>query len=172
VLNFLNENAGTIQAGLAMLVAMATVLYTVITSMMFREMGRTNKHQVEQIHLLERSMRGTTYQSLIEGASAINQIFVARPELASLWQPLDYVGTNGPFQRVSEAWVVTMMMDFYENMFFQHEQGNVPEPIWKRWETHIGNVFRQTKVREHWAKARSVYYTGFQQFVDGLLKDA
>jgi len=101
-----------------------------------------------QIKQVERSIRGSTYQSMIDKASVINRIFVDNPDLADLWGSVKYVGVKGESKEVRQAWIIKMITDFYENMYFQHEQGNIPEEIWERWRRHIINVFRNTKVQE------------------------
>jgi hypothetical protein len=122
-----------------------------------------------QLKQVERSIRGSTYQSVIDEASLINRIFVDNPDLADLWGSVKYVGVKGEPKEVRQAWIITMMMDFYENMYFQHEQGNIPEEIWERWKRHIIKVFSNTKVQEQWGKAKDVYYKSFREFIDCAL---
>ena len=93
-----------------------------------------------QLKQVERSIQGSTYQSMMDEGSAINRIFVDNPDLADLWGHVTYVGVKGEPKEVRQAWIITMMMDFYENMYFQHEQGNISEEIWARWSRHILNV--------------------------------
>ncbi len=123
----------------------------------------------KQLKQMEKSIRGNTYQSMIEEAASINRIFVGNPELAELWGRVKYVGTEGDPKEIQQAWVITMIMDFYENMYFQYEQSNVPREIWERWRRHIINVFKNTKVREQWDKAKDVYYKPFREFIDKAL---
>lgn len=120
---------------------------------------------------MEKSIRGSTYQSMIEGASSINQIFIENPKLADLWGSFKYVGTKGNNKKIRQAWIITMMMDFYENMYFQHEQGNIPEEIWQRWKLHIINVFKVTKVKKQWNNAKVVYYKPFRDFIDTSIRE-
>ena len=119
-----------------------------------------------QLKQVERSIRGSTYQSMIEEAFTINRIFVDNPDLAELWGSVEYVGVKGDPKEIKQAWIITMMMDFYENFYFQHEQGNIPEEIWKRWKRHILNVFKNSKVKQQWSKAKDVYYKPFREFID------
>jgi len=123
----------------------------------------------KQLRQMEKSIRGNTYQSMIEEAASINRIFVDNPELAELWSTVKYVGVKGNPNEIKQAWVITIMMDFYENMYFQYEQGNIPKEIWERWRRHIINVFKNTKVREQWDKAKDVYYKPFREFIDKAL---
>lgn len=122
-----------------------------------------------QLRQVERSIRGNTYQSMMEEAAAISCIFVDNPQLADLWTGIEHVGTKGQPKKVKQTWVMTMMMDFYENMYFHYEQGNIPEEIWKRWERHIISVFRDTKVKKQWSKAKSAYYKAFREFIDSAV---
>ena len=122
-----------------------------------------------QLKQVERSIQGSTYQSMMDEGSAINRIFVDNPDLADLWGHVTYVGVKGEPKEVRQAWIITMMMDFYENMYFQHEQGNISKEIWARWSRHILNVFRNTKVQEQWDKAKDVYYKPFREFIDSAL---
>lgn len=119
-----------------------------------------------QLKQVERSIRGSTYQSMIQETSTINRIFVDNPDLAELWGSVEYVSVKGEPKEVKQAWVITMMMDFYENLYFQHEQGNIPEEIWERWKRHILNVFKNSKAKQQWSKAKDVYYKAFREFID------
>jgi hypothetical protein len=103
---------------------------------------------------------------MMEEAAAISSIFVDHPQLADLWAGIEWAGSKGQPRKVKQTWVITMMMDFYENMYFHHEQGNIPDHMWKRWEQHIISVFRDTKVKEQWSRAKNTYYQRFQEFID------
>ena len=122
-----------------------------------------------QLRQMEKSIRGNTYQSLIEEAASINRIFVDNPQLAELWGSVKYVGAKGDPNEIRKNWVITMIMDFYENMYFQYEQGNIPKEIWERWRRHIINVFKNTEVRDQWDKAKDVYYEPFRKFINKAL---
>ncbi|MCS6845164.1 MAG: hypothetical protein NZ528_12720 [Caldilineales bacterium] len=124
-----------------------------------------------QIRQIDRSIRGNTYQTLIYDGSAISRIFVDNPELADLWGTVEYVGRSGDHKQIRQAWVITMMMDHYENIFFQHEQGCIPDEMWERWARHISNVFTSANVQAQWSKARDVYYGPFREFVDRTISE-
>ena len=125
-----------------------------------------------QLQQVEKSIRGNTYQAMIDQASTINRIFVDNPELARLWGSVEYVGVKGKKNEVKMDWILTLMMDFYENMYFQHEQGNLPDEIWKRWEWHIVHTFKKSKrLNERWKKSRRAHYEKFVKFIDDRLED-
>jgi hypothetical protein len=124
-----------------------------------------------QIRQVDRSIRGNTYQILIYEGSSISKIFVDNPELADLWGKVEYVGASGDLKQIKQAWIVTMMMDHYENIYFQHEQGCIPDKLWERWERHISNVFKNTNIQAQWSKAKSVYYRPFREFVDRVISE-
>ncbi len=130
-----------------------------------------------QLRQLERSIRGTSYQSIIYD-SQINKIFVDEPDLADMWDGIDYLEVPDQQNRmrrkaVKQRWLVSMCLDHYENIFIQHELGNIPPQLWARWSRHLANVLgRQSVFRATWPSFKPVYYDKFADFVDHIMNSA
>lgn len=153
-------------ATIAAAVSVATLLGLIITLWFNHKMLKATSLQLEQI---ERTIQGNTYQSLMDQVTNINRIFLDSPSVRDLWDPIPYVGRSGDPIDDKQSWAIAIMMDFYENMYFQHEKGNVPDEIWDRWSRHIINVFKTPRVRAQWDAAKVVYYRPFRDFVDNAL---
>lgn len=124
-----------------------------------------------QVVLLRRSIQGSTYQRIHDSVTDINKLWVEKPELASLWKGVEYVTSEGAKDEISRRWVITIMMDFYQNLYFQYRHGNIPTEIWRGWEKHILNVFKKSQsIRKAWEEAKTVYYKEFRDFIDAHLK--
>ncbi len=124
-----------------------------------------------QLKINEKSTMGNTYQSMRQEGFAINRIFVDNPELGELWGDVEYVGSKGDLIEIRKAWVITMILDYYENLFFQNEQGILPAEAWERWRKHIINVFKKAKIQDQWNRAKIVYYKPFREFIEQSIKD-
>jgi hypothetical protein len=150
---------------IASLTIQAVGLFGVVISILF---------VVRQFRQIERSIRGSSYQSIIYDAK-INQIFVEEPDLADMWDGIEYLTPDNQQDRnrkkaVRQRWLVAMCLDHYENIYFQHELGNIPPELWARWERHLVNVLgRQSVFRVTWPSFRSVYSEKFVEFVDNIM---
>ena len=165
---WLNTNAGSVQSISAVLVFIAAAIYTYFTYQMFNKMREANLNQAEQTRLLSQNIRGSTYQSILESAAAINRTIIAYPELSKLGESLSYGGYDNGKENIREAWTITMALDLYENVFFQQEQGNVPKELWNKWKEHIQEVMKNDEVKKQWAKSKKIYYAKFVAEVDKL----
>lgn len=128
----------------------------------------------DQIKQTERNISGSTYESSIEQARYINSFFVLYPELTDIWGSIEYLGIKNnecQMDEVRKKWIITMIFDFYENLYFQYKQGNVPEEMWNRWEKHIINVFKNGHIHDQWINAKKVYYEPFVHFIDDNLNN-
>lgn len=127
-----------------------------------------------QFKQLERSIRGTSYQGIVY-TPQISQIFVDHPELADMWKSTSYLNTpkrkrNAEYKEVQQRWIVSLCFDHYENIFIQHELGNIPDALWARWSRHLSMVVGKEPIfREMWPEFKDVYYEPFAMFVDDAM---
>ena len=128
-----------------------------------------------QIRQLERSIRGASYQGIVYDPQ-ISNIFVDHPELADMWKSSSYLAVVGrrrrkaQYKTVSQRWIISLCLDHYENIFIQHELGNIPDHLWQRWARHIRIVLGGEPIfRELWPQFKQVYYEPFADFVDEVM---
>jgi hypothetical protein len=125
---------------------------------------------VFQLRQLERSIKGSTYQSIIEAADRTQSVFLTYPELADIWEPLDYITTKGDVKQIRRDWLLVTIMEHYENMYFQYKQGNIPQQMWGGWELHLKRLFQSdTAFRRSWPAGKEFYSGEFRDFVDKII---
>jgi hypothetical protein len=152
----------TIQLGALLISTLNLVIFLISVVFVYRQLRQVDK-----------SIRGSTYQTLIYDGSRISGILVEHPELADVFEGVEYVGSVGDLKTVQQAWIITMALDHYENIYFQHEQGLMPDVMWDRWERHLTTVFTTTpRIQEQWEKAKGVYYRPFREFIDRAIAQA
>ena len=80
------------------------------------------------------------------------------------------MGSDNP-NNMQKTWIITKVMDHYENISYQQEQGAMTNGTWKRWKHHIINVFKHAHVREQWLTAKMAYYRPFREIIDQALRE-
>jgi hypothetical protein len=131
-----------------------------------------------QIQQLERSIRGASYQGIVY-TPGVSQLFIQYPELADMWMETDYLYVDGStdlqaqYKSVRQRWIISILLDHYENVYIQHELGNIPDHLWVRWEKHLRRVLGNEKaIHDVWPSFKVVYYDKFVKFVDTAIWDA
>lgn len=63
-------------------------------------------------------------------------------------------------------WLGTAMLDFFEHVWTQAQNGGLPRDIWEAWEDYMGKMLSETRLRHVWQAERGYYAPGFRRFVD------
>ncbi len=121
-----------------------------------------------QLKELKRTMRGNTHESTMNHATGITKLFIEYPELNEIWKnnSSDTKDINDDLE-VKRNWTVELLIDFFEHIFIQYSNGNLPEEAWEGWEQHIKNSFSDSLYfQKLWHTKKSLYSEEFQKFVD------
>jgi hypothetical protein len=123
----------------------------------------------------------TTFQSLYDAEAHIGELMMTYPEASRLlMSPYPDPATKGkanaqtdetfsaldPSLRERVRWLGTALLDFFEHIWTQAQQGGLPKEIWSEWEDYIGKVLSETYLRNMWQDERRYYSPGFRRFVD------
>lgn len=122
-----------------------------------------------QVRDLKKSVRGNIYAQLMMQVSRINEFWIEHPQCANLWGKVDYVVQSGTPDEIRKGWMMTIMMDFYQNIHYQFLEGNISEKVWEGWRKHIRNTFLKSDLKILWDKAKDVYSPEFRTMIEDAL---
>ena len=119
-----------------------------------------------QLKELKRSFKGNTHESTMNHATGITKLFIENPELSAVWNSKDE-NEKIDTEDIKKQWTVELLVDFFEHMYIQNDQGNLPYDAWDGWDKHIKNSFRESDYfREFWKQKEEVYSASFRKYVN------
>ena len=71
-------------------------------------------------------------------------------------------GVNTP----SETMILSMLMDHYEKVFFQHANGAFPAELWPSWERCIPQMIANPRVYAYWQASKGTFWKDFVDHFD------
>ena len=123
-----------------------------------------------QLKELKRSFKGNTHESTMNHATGITKLFIDNPELSSVWNSKGEED-NLDKDELKKKWTVELLVDFFEHMYIQHDQGNLPHDAWDGWDKHIRSSFRDSDYfQEFWKEKKDVYSENFQNYIKSEIK--
>jgi hypothetical protein len=140
-----------------------------------------SKEMTAQTRVFIDTIYSTTFQSLYDAEAHIGELMMTYPEASRfLMSPYQDTATKGkdntqpdetfsrldPSLRERVRWLGTALLDFFEHVWTQSQQGGLPKEIWSEWEDYIGKVLSETYLRNMWQGERRYYSPGFRRFVD------
>jgi hypothetical protein len=140
-----------------------------------------SKEMTAQTRVFIDTIYSTTFQSLYDAEAHIGELMMTYPEASRLlMSPYPDPAMKGkanaqtdetfsaldPSLRERVRWLGTALLDFFEHIWTQAQQGGLPKEIWSEWEDYIGKVLSETYLRNMWQDERRYYSPGFRRFVD------
>ena len=120
---------------------------------------------VYQIWLMRKDIKTRTYLELIDDVFTIDKIFIDIPSLSKIWR--NEFKENQDEDHIRARWLATIILNFYENVYYSYKNGIIPKSLWKSWEKHIINAICTLRpLREHWCRVRWEYWEEFIKFVE------
>jgi hypothetical protein len=140
-----------------------------------------SKEMTAQTRVFIDTIYSTTFQGLYDAEAHIGELMMTYPEASRLLmspypdpatkgkgstQPDETFSALDPSLRERVRWLGTALLDFFEHIWTQAQQGGLPKEIWSEWEDYIGKVLSETYLRNMWQGERRYYSPGFRRFVD------
>jgi hypothetical protein len=120
-----------------------------------------------QVRQNTRSMRASTYDSLVRSNGDWISALIQDPSLASAfetavtrWSDVDVK------DRPRVMYLLTQLFRHWENSFFQRRQGTLEPSLWATWEGIILSYFHQPGIQEWWKVRRHAYSAEFRAFLE------
>jgi hypothetical protein len=120
-----------------------------------------------QVRQNTRSMKASTYDSIVRSNGDWLAALIADPALASSFEE-----AVGKWSRVPEAdrprlmYLLTQLFRHWENLFFQQRQGTLEPGLWETWRGIITSYFHQPGIQEWWRLRRDAYSVDFRDFLE------
>ena len=88
-----------------------------------------------QNRTLQRSVRGSTYQSLQQNEAAYHTLLVNHPEVDHILYKED---TNDNVANIKVYWPALLLLTFMENVCVQRKDFDlIPDKLWSTWEAYM-----------------------------------
>lgn len=120
-----------------------------------------------QIRQNTRAVRSASYQSIVNTANDLGHNFTQVPGFTALFLQ----GGMDP-SKLSEEQLGTLtahlvgMFRFYENVFYQHQEGMIDPKLWPGWQHDMLIWFDLPGFRHIWQDIRQRYCTEFSRFLE------
>jgi len=140
-----------------------------------------SKEMTAQTRVFIDTIYSSTFQSLYDAEAHIGELMMTYPEASRiLMSPMPPAAEGGkgngntaelqrpldPELRERIRWLGTAMLDFFEHVWTQAQNGGLPRDIWEAWEDYMGKMLGETRLRHVWQTERGYYAPGFRRFVD------
>jgi len=140
-----------------------------------------SKEMTAQTRVFIDTIYSSTFQSLYDAEAHIGELMMTYPEASRiLMSPMPSPAEVGkgnsntaepqrspdPELRERIRWLGTAMLDFFEHVWTQAQNGGLPRDIWEAWEDYMGKMLSETRLRHVWQTERGYYAPGFRRFVD------
>lgn len=123
-----------------------------------------------QIHKASKVARSQVYQNITDSAGNFARFTMSYPDLLEFFKTFSYNPNTMKNITTEQAfWAALMALDFWENLFYQHEQGMLPEPLWEHRRIDIKRATKASGFHEYWDVVKSHYYKEFREFIDQLM---
>lgn len=121
-----------------------------------------------QIRANNKVSRAQTYQSIANSANDFARFAMSNADLLEFYSTWKHDPDKMPnLTRQQARWAAWTALDFWENLFYQHEQGMLPEPLWEdHWRKSIEYSAGLEGFDSYWKSVKSRYYKEFAKFVD------
>lgn len=139
-----------------------------------------SKEMTAQTRVFTDTIYSATFQSLYDAEAHIGELMMTYPEASRiLMSPMSQAAEGGkgngniaelrsldPELRERVRWLGTAMLDFFEHIWTQAQNGGLPRDIWEAWEDYMGKMLSETRLRHLWQTERGYYVPGFRRFLD------
>lgn len=130
-----------------------------------------------QIRQNTRTVRTSTYQSVLEASNRFNELVLDNPDLHRIYRS----GRMDPSQLTDEErarfrLLVGQLMNVYETMFLQYERGTLDEDFWRARHRALRSVLSQPGIRSQMQaqrirNPRGPRIAAFEELIDSLLDE-
>jgi hypothetical protein len=128
-----------------------------------------------QLKQIEKSIRGSTYQSIANNLLELEKLFIENPELSKIWGPKRslWYGPDRDLQQTKLNYTSLFIFGFYENLYYQYAQGTIPEDMWTTWRLYLIKHLKQENgfLRQIWDEVQGSYYEKFTEEINNLVKN-
>lgn len=122
-----------------------------------------------QIRINNKVVRGQAYQSITNSANDFARFSMSNADLLEFFRSWSYnPSTMKNLTDEQARWAATMALDFWENLYYQQEQGMLPKPLWDHWKSNMEWSAKLPGFHSYWDPIKSHYYKKFTQFVDSI----
>jgi hypothetical protein len=120
-----------------------------------------------QIRQNTRTVRSASYQSIVNTANDLGHNFTRAPGFTDLWaQGAVDPGKLNEEQLVKLRAHLVGMFRFYENVFYQHQQGTIDRKMWPGWQHDMLIWFNRPGFRQMWQEICQRYSAEFRRFLE------
>jgi hypothetical protein len=165
--------------GLQALVLPVTIYLLVVQTRAMRvqttALVEQSREMTAQTRIFIDTIYSATFQSLYDAEAHIGELMMTYPEASRiLMSAMPQAGEEvdlsmrdlDPSLRERVRWLGTAMLDFFEHIWTQAQNGGLPKEIWTSWEDYMSKMFSETRLRSLWYSERVYYSPGFRGFVD------
>ena len=114
-----------------------------------------------------RATEAGTVHSIVETWGAFDSALAQNADLTRIW--FDGLLDPANLEEVAGRRFVALMHSagrLFQNIYYQHHQGNLPEHIWTGLEYFQGQILQSPGGRRYWELRKGIYGRDFQDYVD------
>ena len=104
------------------------------------------------------------YQGIVDSTNEFARFTMSTPDLTEFFYDYDISGKK--ISSKQAVWAVAMALDLWENLFYQHKQKALIEPLWNHWDWVITNAVKTQGFCSYWQDLKERYPEEFKEFID------
>ena len=126
-----------------------------------------------QIRSNTRALRSASHQSMLDAVNSLNVTLTDRPDFAALLVKAhsDFDGLTTE-ERIRFNAYASRLVGNYENVFYQNSQRLIDEPMWKAWDSTLGDLVTAPAFLRFWANEKGRYLPEFRDHVESRVPKA
>jgi hypothetical protein len=152
-------------AAAAMVAALATVVYTVGTFLLWKTTEKSIALTEQQITLANRRSRDLTWANLVDTHRELYSFILAHPTMRAEIEQ----GTGATGDDLLRNFLGTWLINHQSRLFSHHEHGDIDEKVWPGLVEDMREVFHWPVVNRRWKDVAAYQSPSFRDFVDGEL---
>jgi len=120
-----------------------------------------------QIKQNTRSTRGATYESAVSTFINLIQPLALDADVAHSMEAITESWDDAtPEERSRMIYMLFGIFKLFENMYYQHEQGNFDPELWTGWRNLMFAYYSRPGIRTWWLLRRDAFSAGFRDFLE------
>jgi hypothetical protein len=148
----------------AIITAVATVVYTVGTYLLWSEAIKNSKAIKEQIEINSRTVRAATYAEIIRSHRDLFLNLLSNPDFRA-----HLPKTNGQNDNeLIEAFTGTLLINHASQLHYQYLAGTIEPNCWSDYLTDIADLFRWPVVVKRREKVKQCHSQEFRQVISEI----
>jgi hypothetical protein len=164
------ESSASLLENIGVLVAMVAGLSAILFGLWQQRAVRNQLAQnAAQLKLLSQQTQMSISDTLMARLQSINEILISLPNVdEALEDGLDSIPAD---VRRAASRVLNLRLNLYDIVYWSFEKGWIDMLEYAAWKRTIARNLKGRLARDHWGETKDQYERGFQDFLDGLIRE-